>query len=93
MIRGRRLALLVAFVVPLAAAPGFAGGSSTGSPTPTPVSAHDRLVQEIATLNQFLLNPRIPADNRRRLTESRNRLEARRLKMEAAAARSAASPR
>lgn len=91
-----RLTLLVAFVLPLAATvPAVADGSApvSASPTPAPLNPHDRLVQEIEKLDRFLLDPRIPAEKRQRLTEARNALDARRLRMEADAARSAASPR
>jgi hypothetical protein len=88
----RRLALLVGLVTLLPAAiPSFAlDAAPSASPTPAKLSAHDRLVQQIAKLDRYLLDPRVPADRRRRLTEARARLDAQRLKLEAPPA---ASPR
>ena len=72
IVSGSAPALMFAADVPAAAA----------SPKPTPLNAHDRLVDEIAKIDHYLLSPNIPADKRARLSKARDVLDAKRRALE-----------
>ena len=87
-----------AVAVALFALPSFAFADdvappAAASPSPTPMSAYDRLVGEIAKLDHFLLDQNIPADKRARLTKARDDMEAQRQKLEEQQRRPSATPR
>ncbi len=52
------------------------------TPAAAPLSAHDRLVHEIAKLDTFLQDQNMPTDKRARLMKARDNMEAQKLKLE-----------